>query len=154
MFKRSGFNSLDDFSNEVTITEIVETTPLETTNIATYNEITITERTELLNTYSEPIKNLGWIDGTIEEFIYFDHDIEVHETYGDDPDSILRNILFPSSDTESNGSEDEKDEQLTLPIPSYKEAMEHLSVLYIFIFFNLNCTRFEFDPFLFYYNFI
>lgn len=68
-FKRSGFNSLDDVSNEVTITEIVETTPLETTNIATYNEITITERTELLNTYSEPIKNLGWIDSTIEEFI-------------------------------------------------------------------------------------
>lgn len=79
--------------------------------VASLEDIKMPETTEFLDTYQESILNVGLIDGLINKFINFDNDIVVHNFLGDDPDSILHSILFPSNESESSDSENESIDQ-------------------------------------------
>ena len=101
--------------------------------VATYNEINFSD-TGNFNDLTAPLVTIDWFEhDNLNDLISFDDALNVHDSYGDDADSILSSLLnqHQASDTESDSEEvlDINNACSLPPPPTFSEALDHVEAL-------------------------
>ena len=100
--------------------------------VAPVNEITLSINTNtFFMEYGKHIDEIAWLENDPDlNYITFDDDLPVHFDDGDDPDTILQNLLAPDTNAENDTSESDDEEPSTIltiePPPTYQQVENHL----------------------------